>query len=177
MFTGKKEVKVTSENRKIKTAKMMKKEKPMMSVTAIIQGTQAQHWSRGNTCMYILTTCIRIIHRFPRFVQGVSFGHFFRILTFAVCYRNVYHIFFSGYCFSIFWITRKIYDFRGLLSFQINTFLVNTKISSRSFYFIAKCTWFYTRERKKFLFIFLRYFSSVSGKKFRKKISIAYVRV
>ncbi|XP_006561615.1 retinoic acid receptor RXR-alpha-B isoform X3 [Apis laboriosa] len=28
---------------------MMKKEKPMMSVTAIIQGTQAQHWSRGNT--------------------------------------------------------------------------------------------------------------------------------
>ncbi|XP_015433885.1 PREDICTED: retinoic acid receptor RXR-alpha-B isoform X3 [Dufourea novaeangliae] len=27
---------------------MMKKEKPMMSVTAIIQGTQAQHWSRGN---------------------------------------------------------------------------------------------------------------------------------
>lgn len=27
----------------------MKKEKPMMSVTAIIQGTQAQHWSRGNT--------------------------------------------------------------------------------------------------------------------------------
>lgn len=40
---------MTSENRKIKTAKMMKKEKPMMSVTAIIQGTQAQHWSRGNT--------------------------------------------------------------------------------------------------------------------------------
>ncbi|XP_014489115.1 PREDICTED: retinoic acid receptor RXR-alpha-B isoform X3 [Dinoponera quadriceps] len=28
---------------------MMKKEKPMMSVTAIIQGTQAQHWARGNT--------------------------------------------------------------------------------------------------------------------------------
>ncbi|XP_043590163.1 retinoic acid receptor RXR isoform X5 [Bombus pyrosoma] len=28
---------------------MMKKEKPMMSVTAIIQGTQARHWSRGNT--------------------------------------------------------------------------------------------------------------------------------
>ncbi|KAL0113666.1 hypothetical protein PUN28_012657 [Cardiocondyla obscurior] len=27
---------------------MMKKEKPMMSVTAIIQGTQAQHWARGN---------------------------------------------------------------------------------------------------------------------------------
>ncbi|XP_070151612.1 retinoid X receptor ultraspiracle isoform X1 [Polyergus mexicanus] len=26
---------------------MMKKEKPMMSVTAIIQGTQAQHWARG----------------------------------------------------------------------------------------------------------------------------------
>ncbi|XP_011150937.3 retinoic acid receptor RXR-alpha-B isoform X1 [Harpegnathos saltator] len=28
---------------------MMKKEKPMMSVTAIIQGTQAQHWARSNT--------------------------------------------------------------------------------------------------------------------------------
>ncbi|XP_003700030.1 retinoid X receptor ultraspiracle isoform X1 [Megachile rotundata] len=28
---------------------MMKKERPMTSVTAIIQGTQAQHWSRGNT--------------------------------------------------------------------------------------------------------------------------------
>ncbi|XP_043464013.1 retinoic acid receptor RXR-alpha-B isoform X1 [Leptopilina heterotoma] len=28
---------------------MMKKEKPMMSVTAIIQGAQAQHWARGNT--------------------------------------------------------------------------------------------------------------------------------
>ncbi|XP_060518911.1 retinoic acid receptor RXR-alpha-B isoform X2 [Cylas formicarius] len=28
---------------------MMKKEKPMMSVTAIIQGAQAQHWSRGLT--------------------------------------------------------------------------------------------------------------------------------
>ncbi|XP_011865988.1 PREDICTED: retinoic acid receptor RXR isoform X2 [Vollenhovia emeryi] len=28
---------------------MMKKEKPMMSVTAIIQGTQAQHWARGST--------------------------------------------------------------------------------------------------------------------------------
>lgn len=26
---------------------MIKKEKPMMSVTAIIQGTQAQHWARG----------------------------------------------------------------------------------------------------------------------------------
>ncbi|XP_044726710.1 retinoic acid receptor RXR-alpha-B isoform X2 [Chrysoperla carnea] len=26
---------------------MLKKEKPMMSVTAIIQGTQAQHWARG----------------------------------------------------------------------------------------------------------------------------------
>ncbi|KAJ8915657.1 hypothetical protein NQ315_003441 [Exocentrus adspersus] len=25
---------------------MMKKEKPMMSVTAIIQGAQAQHWGR-----------------------------------------------------------------------------------------------------------------------------------
>lgn len=27
--------------------KMMKKEKPMMSVTAIIQGAQAQHWGRS----------------------------------------------------------------------------------------------------------------------------------
>ncbi|XP_011504268.1 PREDICTED: retinoic acid receptor RXR-alpha-B isoform X2 [Ceratosolen solmsi marchali] len=27
---------------------MIKKEKPLMSVTAIIQGTQAQHWARGN---------------------------------------------------------------------------------------------------------------------------------
>ena len=26
---------------------MMKKEKPMMSVTAIIQGAQAQHWGHG----------------------------------------------------------------------------------------------------------------------------------
>lgn len=26
---------------------MLKKEKPMMSVTAIIQGAQAQHWGRG----------------------------------------------------------------------------------------------------------------------------------
>lgn len=26
---------------------MMKKEKPMMSVTAIIQGAQAQHWGRS----------------------------------------------------------------------------------------------------------------------------------
>lgn len=26
---------------------MMKKEKPMMSVTDIIQGAQAQHWARG----------------------------------------------------------------------------------------------------------------------------------
>lgn len=40
---------MTSIQRNIKTARMMKKEKPMMSVTAIIQGTQAQHWSRGNT--------------------------------------------------------------------------------------------------------------------------------
>lgn len=40
---------MTNEPRKTKTARMMKKEKPMMSVTAIIQGTQAQHWSRGNT--------------------------------------------------------------------------------------------------------------------------------
>lgn len=40
---------MTSEQSNTKTARMMKKEKPMMSVTAIIQGTQAQHWSRGNT--------------------------------------------------------------------------------------------------------------------------------
>lgn len=40
---------MTSESKQKKTVKMMKKEKPMMSVTAIIQGTQAQHWSRGNT--------------------------------------------------------------------------------------------------------------------------------
>ena len=33
---------------------MMKKEKPMMSVTAIIQGAQAQHWARGNSCTYLL---------------------------------------------------------------------------------------------------------------------------
>lgn len=33
---------------------MMKKEKPMMSVTAIIQGAQAQHWSRGNTCTFLI---------------------------------------------------------------------------------------------------------------------------
>lgn len=26
---------------------MLKKDKPMMSVTAIIQGAQAQHWGRG----------------------------------------------------------------------------------------------------------------------------------
>jgi hypothetical protein len=44
---------VTSESRAGKQpGKMMKKEKPMMSVTAIIQGTQAQHWARGNTCTY-----------------------------------------------------------------------------------------------------------------------------
>ncbi|KAK1134626.1 hypothetical protein K0M31_007408 [Melipona bicolor] len=35
---------------------MMKKEKPMMSVTAIIQGTQAQHWSRGNTFLQLDST-------------------------------------------------------------------------------------------------------------------------
>lgn len=40
---------MTSESRTGKPGKMMKKEKPMMSVTAIIQGTQAQHWARGNT--------------------------------------------------------------------------------------------------------------------------------
>lgn len=44
---------MTSESRTGKPSKMMKKEKPMMSVTAIIQGTQAQHWARGNTCTYI----------------------------------------------------------------------------------------------------------------------------
>lgn len=67
---------MTSENRKIKTAKMMKKEKPMMSVTAIIQGTQARHWSRGNTCMYILIPhiCITItINRLNCFIQDVPF--------------------------------------------------------------------------------------------------------
>lgn len=44
---------MTSESRTGKPGKMMKKEKPMMSVTAIIQGTQAQHWARGNTCTYV----------------------------------------------------------------------------------------------------------------------------
>lgn len=36
---------------------MLKKEKPMMSVTAIIQGAQAQHsWNRGTvTCVCLLT--------------------------------------------------------------------------------------------------------------------------
>lgn len=32
---------------KVVVVKMMKKEKPMMSVTAIIQGAQQQHWSRS----------------------------------------------------------------------------------------------------------------------------------
>lgn len=31
---------------------MMKKEKPMMSVTAIIQGAHAQQWARGNSCKF-----------------------------------------------------------------------------------------------------------------------------
>lgn len=44
---------VTSESKSGKQpGKMMKKEKPMMSVAAIIQGTQAQHWARGNACTY-----------------------------------------------------------------------------------------------------------------------------